>query len=116
MIWLRDAYTQAAVKLELALRVQIDKLNVDIAELKEERDQLRAKVERMELVMMPLSSQAGAAYVRSLNPAVAKVPPKPDGPTSWVDTLKQFMADTDAADKAKEQANGVQSTGRDSLH
>lgn len=107
-MWIWDRYHEIAAKLEAELRHQVNVGFQRIVELEEERDQLKAKIERMELVLMPLSSQAGSAYIRSLNPS-PKLPPKvtPSDNLSWSDQLKKFMADTEAADK--EKTDGVSS-------
>jgi hypothetical protein len=72
------------------------------SKLERERDLLSGECDRMRLVLMPLSSRAGAAYVTSLTPRPDR--PKvqePKEPATWDDYVKQHIAKLEA-DEAKE--------------
>jgi len=49
-------------------------LEAEILVLRNERDCLQGKCDRFEAIIMPLSSVAGAAYTRSLQPKKAELP------------------------------------------
>jgi hypothetical protein len=62
-------------------------LENEINTIRHERDALQAKVDRMECIMLPLSSPAGAAYTRSLTkkelPAALTAAIKAPARPSW---------------------------------
>lgn len=103
-------FTIAFAKLENELRIRLGERDSRIAELTEERDQLRAKVERMELVLMPLTSQSGAAYVRLLNPSREgfsshlKASPVGMPQSSWQTYLNEYIKKMED----QEKKDGVQ--------
>jgi|HubBroStandDraft_4_1064222.scaffolds.fasta_scaffold03228_2 hypothetical protein len=79
--------------------------NLQIMQLETELKTTRGKLDRIELVLMPLSSAAGAAVARAGQSSPA--PPKFEPPvTGWQNELKKFMEDTERAEKeAKETVN-----------
>jgi len=109
----RDLYVASSLKVEAELRARVADKEQRIIELTEELSQAKAKIERMEIVLMPLSTAAGARYVGA--PA-RRDPPKatvPDDELTWTGYLKKFIAEQDSADKAaKEKADGVSNQGR----
>ena len=78
-----------------------------IASLEEEVSQLKGKIDMLELIVMPLSSAAGAAYANLKNPR----PPrelKASEPvmTSWQSELLRHQKQLDQ-DELKEQSSHV---------
>jgi hypothetical protein len=76
-----------------------------IAQLELALSQSEGECARMRTVLMPLSSAAGASFVRAGQPSAA--PPKFEPiATGWQNELKKFMEETDKAEAlAKEKAN-----------
>ena len=99
------------LKLEAELRSQLAEAHRQIAELKEERQLLLGKIDRMELVLMPLSSQAGALYARSMQASrvADSAPPRAmptDAPqTSWLTYLANYKKEQE--ELAKQEAAGA---------
>lgn len=109
LFWKR--YAEAQAKLENELRHQILAKDERIRELSDENAVLKAKIERMELALMPLTSRAGSVYVQSLTPPKSAPPAKPaDEPRGWLTYLNNYMQQTEESEKqAKEKANGIHS-------
>ena len=78
-----------------------------IAQLEDELSLLRGKCDRMELVLMPLSSTAGAAYARRVKPQPPRES-KASEPvmTSWQSELLRHQKQLDQ-DELKEQSSHV---------
>jgi hypothetical protein len=106
----RNLFIQESAKVESELRRAVADRDAIIESQREEISQLKAKVERMELVLMPLSSASGAAYAASLNPRKREIPKVPVDATetSWQAYLRNYLKEQEALD-AKEKANGTQS-------
>lgn len=87
----------AHVKVESELRAQLAIRSSQIANLEQEREQLKMKLERMELVMMPMQSQAGRAYVQSISPArpTPSSAPRAVESMGWNEYLKHHMEEID---------------------
>lgn len=100
----RDAELAAYLKIEQELRSQIVIRDSQIANLHDEIAQLKGKIDRMELVLMPLASKAGALYVAAMTPGSTGEKPKPtlapaDLTTSWQAYLKSHMQENERLDK-----------------
>lgn len=99
----RDATVEVTAKLEVELRRQISDRDTLIAALRDENIQLRSKIERMELTLMPLSSRAGAAYVASLQPKPSSLPdsskPANEQPMGWQETLRKYLQEQDELER-----------------
>lgn len=76
-------------------------LKAELAQVRHERDVLAAKVERMELAIMPLTSTAGAAYARRMeapsldlekmyNYNTTKEPQEPAYERNWSQVQAEF--------------------------
>ena len=99
------------LKLEAELRSQLLEAQRQITELKEERQLLLGKIDRMELVLMPLSSQAGALYARSMQ--ASRVADSGDDltkgtlipQTSWLAYLANYKKEQE--ELAKQEATGA---------
>lgn len=88
------------------LRQQVLEQKTLVAVLQDKLALAEAKVERMELVLMPLSSAAGAAYVAETRHATRVLPPSAalaDDTLDWSSRLRKFMADSDLAAATKAQ-------------
>ena len=99
------------IQLRVDMSERLGEKDRRIASLEGELAMARGKCDRMELVLMPLSSRAGAAFAAQLNPppAAPKVAmPPPEG--SWQAYLKGEMAKMDALEvQVKEKTNGARS-------
>lgn len=104
-------------EINALLRSQVSERDDRIDDLREELAQAKAKIERMEIAFLPMSSAAGASYAAELRHDKRQAPPsaKADpNSLSWDQQLRNFMMETDRADveraKAqKEFENGVPS-------
>lgn len=96
---------EAQLKLEQELRAQLLLKDQTILDLRSEIAQLRGKIDRMELILMPLSSQAGARYVASLQPPTSRQAPRlipADSPvSSWQLHLQEHIRKMEEEDKAQ---------------
>ena len=108
MFFWRNRALEAELRMRQLLEQRVVERDQRINELVAERDQLQAKVDRMELVLLPLSSAAGAVYAAGLKgPQERKPLPKVED-TGWLATLRNHMKEIDDADKsAKEKSDGV---------
>lgn len=100
------------LKLEAELRSQLAEAHRQITELKEERQLLLGKIDRMELVLMPLSSQAGALYARSMqasrvaDSSTPRTSPAEPPQTSWLAYLANYKKEQEEL-AAKENENST---------
>ena len=117
---LRSRYVQhlesEVAALKVLMRERVREKDEVIAALRDENAALRQECDRMRLVLMPMSSQAGAAYARAHQPNAGKTPKFPQDATtsSWQAYVNQHIADEEK--KAKEESNGVESKGRNTVH
>jgi hypothetical protein len=107
----RDVYVEAQLRVETGLRERLAEKDQIILALENDLAQARAKVERMELVLMPLSSHAGAAYAAALRPPKTLADMKQQNmvaveSSSWNAYLKKYMADE--SDKMSHEADSAQ--------
>lgn len=102
-----DALMGAWFKIESSLREQLAYRDSQIEDLRDELVQARAKIERMEIVLMPLSSRAGA----QLHPSTPRPLPKElegEQPKSrWEKLLRQTIAENERLDKEEAAAKAV---------
>lgn len=107
----KDVYVAAAMKLETELRTRLSEKDHIIQTLETRLAQYEAKITRMELTLMPLSSRAGAAYVNSTQergPLVQKGSTDqssgarqliPMESTSWQSYLRAYLKKEEETDK-----------------
>lgn len=102
----------ANAKIEAELRSRIADLEDRLAAREQDLLQREAKIEKMELIMMPLSTAAGAAYVRSLRTANGETvkPPTsiPNYKTSWQMALEKNQRDIEEQDRQEAAAKSQQ--------
>lgn len=100
-------------KVEAELRSRIADLEDRLAAREQDLLQREAKIEKMELIMMPLSTAAGASYVRSLRIANGETPKPPSAmspsaiKTSWQLTLEEHMKKIEEQEKAEKAAKAA---------
>ena len=99
-MFFRNRFLEASLKLEQELRSRILEKDTIIAVQFDEITRLRSKVERMEIVLMPLSSAPGATFVAMNQPKreVPKAPPLP-ADSSWQRYLNNYIAEQDQLEK-----------------
>lgn len=97
----KDLFITTQLKLESELRDRLVEKDSYIALLREENAQLRAKVEKMELTLVPGLAPAPPSLGRT-----AKVLPPVE--TSWQAYRRDFIEKMEA-EEAKENPNGLQS-------
>jgi hypothetical protein len=124
----KDVYISAQMRVEAELRARLSDKDALLLEQKQHIDQLSMKIERYELVLLPISSRAGAALVaRPLQTetsdqkrgARSMVPMQGSSWQSYLSTYLAEQAELDRIEKAKssqEQSNGTYSTGRQGVH
>lgn len=85
--------TDSHTKVEGELRTRLSERDSNLSALRAENEQLRMKLERMELALMPFSSQAGRAYAQSLSPDRPKpvMPARAVESMGWHETLQHHM-------------------------
>ena len=113
----RDVYVAAAMKLENELRTRLVEKDQLIAALEAQIQHQESKITRMELVLMPLTSRAGGAYVSSLQYATRSVLEGSSGPqpvartltpvapTSWQAYLNDYLSKSESDDKLKAESS-----------
>jgi hypothetical protein len=116
---LRSRYVQhlesEVAALKVLMRERIREKDEVIAGLREENAALKQECDRMRLVLMPMSSPAGAAYAAAHLPRPGMPPKFAQEPSSWQAYVSQHIAEEEK--KAKEELqNGVQGKGRDTVH
>lgn len=109
-------------KGEVALRTLLQTRETQLSETKEALAQALAKIERMELALMPLSTAAGAVYQANLHPHQTRpqsnLVPARERPETWREYLNRHVEELEKEDaltpaqKAalkEEKHHGVQS-------
>ena len=113
-----DKVIAAAVKLENELRTRLAEKDQIITALESQIQRQDAKITRMELVLMPLTSRAGGAYVSSLQPTTRSVQEGSSGPqpvartltpmapTSWQAYLNEYLSKSETDGKMESETSG----------
>ena len=94
-----QALEKASAATELSLRFLLQARDQQLADTQDRLARALAKIERMELVLMPLSSAAGAAYQASLHPVAPQgrgLVSVPNRSESWAEYRAKYIADMES--------------------